>query len=69
MKLLYRVLVCCFSFCLLVFGCYLYTPCVLCVPFPSDFNIFACLPIQKRNKVFCFSIIYLFILLSISYVL
>ena len=30
-----------FSFLLRELGCYLYTPCVLCVSFPSAFNIFA----------------------------
>ena len=45
-------LVCCFfSFVLsLVFGCYLYTSCVLCVPFPSTFNIFALFTYQEKKK-------------------
>ena len=35
---------------LLVFGCYLYIPCVLCAPFPSAFNVFALLTYQQKKK-------------------
>ena len=41
----------CFSFLLLVFDYYLYTSCVLCVPFPSVFNIFAMFTYQKKKCV------------------
>lgn len=36
---LFRVMVCCFFSLLLVFGCHLHTPCVLCAPFLRAFNI------------------------------
>ena len=35
---------------LLVFGCYLYIPCVLCAPFPSAFNVFALFTYKKKKK-------------------
>ena len=34
----------------LVFGCYLYIPCVLRAPFPSAFNVFALFTYKKKKK-------------------
>ena len=45
-------LVCVFFFLLCVLGCYLYTPCVLCVPFLSAFNIFALFTYTKNILFF-----------------
>ena len=40
----------CSLFSLLVFGCYLYTLCVFCVPFPSAFNIFSLFTYPKKKS-------------------
>ena len=46
---LFQVMVCCFFSLLLVFGCYLYSPCVLYAHFPSAFNICFVYLSKKRN--------------------
>ena len=43
------VLVCCFLLLLLVFSCYLYAPCVLCVLVSNTLNIFVLFTYKKKT--------------------